>query len=347
MRLKVLAHDELPAGWERRHWLHSCVGTAPQRFAGLGLERRWQVRYATAWQADELIGLLPMCRPEVAVMWDRDYDAGRLLMRPVPEDARRWLFLGGCRDLAAGSLVRAAVASAGADAVRSALVSAAVAAGRAEGLHVMAAYLRDAERDAFLAGSPGHAVAVRCGETAILRLPITGTPDPGLVSYLALLDGRRRNKIRREWRDFARAGLRTGELDVPDAIRLAADLVAAVKRRHGVADHPRIAAMRLRRWYDLNLGQYRAFTVHDSAKQQLLAACFVCAAGRDLDVHEIGLADGHRGRLSAYLESVFYAPIRYALANGCTRVDLGGKATTTKRLRGARIDPVWAVAFDD
>lgn len=346
MRLAVLAGDAMPAGWERRRWRHICVGTAPKRLAGLGEERRWQVRYVTAWQAGELVGVLPVCRPGVAAMWDRDYDAGRLLGSDVPADARRWLFLGGCRDLAAGSLVHAHLEPAGADSVRSALVATAVATGHDEGLRVIAAYLRDAELEAFTAVAPGPAATVRCGERAVLRLPRVAAPEPGLAPYLAMFDRRRRNKIRRDWRDFGLAGLRTSQLAVPDAIDPAAGLVAAVKRRHGIPDHPRIAALRLRRWYDLGLGRYRAFAVHDRAGR-LLATCFACAIGSALDVHEIGLADNGDVRLSAYLEAGFYAPIRYALALGCTRVELGGGTTVAKRLRGAEIEPVWAVAFDD
>lgn len=352
VRTEILEREAMPTGWEARRWQHSCAGTAPRRLAALGMEPRWHVRYATAWRDDELVGVLPLCRPRVAAMWDPSYDATTLLHRPAPADARRWLFLGGSRDVAAGTLVTTGAGTGeeehrSDDTVRTSLVAAGVAVGRREGLYVLAAHVWEQERAAFLAAAPGRAAAVPCGETAVLRLPRVSEADPALDTYLSVLEGRRHKYIRREWRNFTAAGLRGAETSVPDAIdEGAAALLATVKRRHGVPDHPRLAALRLRRWHALGLGDYRSFTVHDSAGR-LLGASFACAAGAAVEVHEIGLAEGTPLRLHAYLEAGIYAPIRYALAGGRTRIEFGGGgAMEAKRRRGARVETVWAVGFD-
>jgi hypothetical protein len=338
VRTRILAADTLPPDWRHGEWDHSCTGTAPGRMAGLANDARWSVRYATAWDDDNLLGVMPICRPAVEHMWDQDYDFRRLLARSgaaLPADARRWLVLGGCRDLAGGAAVRPGLAG-----VREALIDAALDTGRAEGLAVVAGYVRDSEVEAFVAPARGKVATADCGEVAVLPLPAGDMPD-----YLGMLDGRRRNKIRRDWRDFASTGLQSSERDVLDVVDRAAPLVAAVKRRHGIADHPRIAALRLQQWYDLGMGRYTAFVV-TSDDDERVAACFTCLIDDSLEVYEIGLTDHDPIRLTAYLEAAFYAPIRFALHNRCATVELGGEAALTKQLRGARMEKLWALAFD-
>jgi hypothetical protein len=332
VELKILEPAEMPPNWATAQWTHHGVGTAPARLAAIGADPRWRVRYATAWESDRLVGVLPMCRPGAADIWDQDYDLSELVTAPIPADARAWLLLGGCRDLAGGFLVAAGAP----DELRARLAGFATETGRAEGLTVAALYIRDAELPAFAA----RGSAFSAGETAILALP------PGLDDYLTLLPRKRRNKIRRDWRDFAEAGLASVTLPVDEAIETGAELVTAVKRRHGIADHPRITAMRLRRWHGLGLGEYAAFGVRD-AGDRLLAVCFVVTVGRALDVHEIGLTDDEKVRLPTYLEAGFYAPIGFALDRGCTAVEFGGAALATKRARGAHTEPLWTVLLDE
>jgi predicted N-acyltransferase len=102
--------------------------------------------------------------------------------------------------------------------------------------------------------------------------------------------------------------------------------------------------MRLRQWLDLGLGEYQVFAVEDE-DNELVAACFTCAIGPVMDVHEIGLIDDGPLRLPAYLEAGLYAPIRYALRNRIQSLELGGEAIEAKRVRGAEFEPVSALAY--
>jgi hypothetical protein len=342
MTVQIREPATMPAGWAARDWVHHGAGTAPARLAAIGADPRWKVRYATAWDGSRLTGVLPMCRPGVADIWDQDYDLRKLVGLPVPADARRWLLLGGCRDLAGGALTAAGLAAGAAAQTRTRLVAAATGAGRSEGLAVAAPYLRDAEVASFAGGTTFPA-----GETAVLTLPPATLPDHrDVADYLEMLPRKRRNKIRRDWREFTGSGLRSAPMGLAEAIETGSGLVAAVKQRHGIADHPRLAAMRLRRWHDLALGEYAAFAVHDR-DHRLVAVCFTATVGPVLDVHEIGLTDDAGVRLPAYLEAGFYAPIRFALAHRCRSVEFGGEALATKRARGARTEPLWTVLFHD
>ncbi|MGY0237003.1 hypothetical protein [Longispora urticae] len=330
----------LPADWTEAGWRHPVLALHPRRVARLDTDARWSVRFLVGRSAGSPVAVLPVCRPRTPTMLDPDYDVARVAAEAgvdVPADARDWALIGGCRDLGSGVLVGAGVPEDGVDPLRAAMIARAFGLARAEGLYPAAMHVPDSEVDGFTAGAGGRAARVSVGEAATLHLPFSTMDE-----YLASLPGPRRNKIRRDWRAFREAGLRVAEEPAADLFDAAAPLVAEVKRRHGIADHARLALLRLRQWRAAGIGEYLAYVVRD-ADDVLVGVCFVCRSGDRMEAHEVGLRDDAAVRHEAYLEAILYAPIRAALGTGVRHFELGTEATVPKRLRGARVSPMWAV----
>jgi predicted N-acyltransferase len=324
--------DELPPGWATSPWQHAAVALAPARVARLTREAQWVVRFVVARRGGELVGVLPICRPRTATMRDPAYDVAQLVGH-VPDDARRWLVIGGCRDLHGGTLVRGAAV----EAVRERMVRHALDVAAEEELHPVALYVPDAEVGPFQRAMAPHGQAVHLADDAVLHLAHRDMED-----YLGALSKNGRKQVRRDRRQFAELGLRTSVRPVEEVLAEALPLIVEVTRGHGLTDSPRLADWRMRRWLRSGLDGYLAFTVR-APDERLVAACFVGRQGTSLEAFEIGLTADGGLRHPAYLEAMLYAPIEYALAEGVTRYELGLDAIAPKRARGARVEPVWAV----
>jgi hypothetical protein len=338
MDIDVRAPADLPDGWTAAPWRVPNPALAPARLAAQGHDPRWSVRFVVAADADRLYGLTPVCRPRTSVMADRNYDLSRLC--GAPDDAIGWLVIGGCRDLRGGFLV---AGGPGLDepahiaAVREALARRAFSLARDEGLFVAAAYLDDEDAGACQRALGGADHAIKLGEAAAIPVP-SGTLD----DFVATLPPDRRRKARRDWRLFDAAGLRVEVMPVAEAVADGAPLVAAVKRRYGVPDDPRLATYRLRQWLAAAAGEYLAFAVRDRY-DRVVTISFALRYGNSLEVHEIGMVDDDPVRHLGYLEAGFYQPIRYAQRHGCVSIELGMGALGPKQHRGATLTSLWLV----
>ncbi|WP_424184741.1 hypothetical protein ACOBQX_22990 [Actinokineospora sp. G85] len=247
------------------------------------------------------------------------------------------LYLGGVADLVAGTATAAHLSPADRAAVRRALVAAGVEQARLRGARPVALYVRDAEVDDFTAAGLGRE---RVAGTSTLA--VAGTDE----EFLAGLSANARRTVRKDRARAAEVGLRVRTepaaalLADPAACAQAVELVMAVKRAHGVVDHPRLVRSRLAAWAARPAGERVAHLV--DAGGPPLAVTFACAVERRVEVYETGMA-GEGPVHEAYLESLVHAPLRQALAGGLVEVDLGLEAETPKTRRGAVVAPVWAV----
>lgn len=332
---------DIPDDFWHVEWHHFAAGLSPQRMRSAAQSAQWVTSFVIARDhAGRPIGLLPIYRPRVAQQLDEDYAPHRVaaqLFTGLTEDPWRWLLLGGRSDLAAGSAVAAALPRDRAVHMRTALVRAATAFARKNGLQALALYVRDEELPSFTA--MGSFAAEQIDVSCVLPVAGSSTED-----YLSRLTASRRYDMRRDLRKIAGSSLTTTQCPATTAIGIAAPLIVAVKSKHGIIDHPRLAAMRLRRWIAGCAGSTFAILVTDAAGG-LVAVVFCGDDGRNLEVYEIGLAEDHPHRHSAYLQAMIYAPLCYAQRRGLATIELGLGSSRPKQIRGASVSPVWAV-FD-
>jgi hypothetical protein len=340
--VSVREHADLPPGLAARRWWQISAALAPQDLLRRAPDAQWAVSWVLAESDGAVVGLLPMwrsIRPRFA--------SGLFDPRQVaPEifgsggDARDYLLIGGAADLVAGYSVARQLTGAERHRVGTALVGRAFAEAGERGLRGASLYVREAQLDSFVgAGAGGRRAACAVDEFAELAVP-----DQGIEAYLRGLSSGRRSTVRRDLDGLRRRELRSRTVPAADAITESAGLVAAVKARHGIPDHPRLAAMRLTGWAGAALGRRLAFTVRDPGGE-LLAVSFGCRHGDVLELYEIGLAESAH-RHYAYVEALVYAPLRFAIENGCRLLQLGLGSSRPKMLRGATLSSVWAVGGD-
>lgn len=346
-------------------------------------DARWTVSAVLASVGEAVVGVLPLHRCKGAEFPAPVFDPHALapgLFAAAPAD--EWLLVGGTLDLVSGVALAADLPPALSAAVGRALVDRAFEQAAAQSLLPAALYVRDEQVAAFL-GRPETPVTSETPDaSAIPEKPEASTPartlegaEPPAASsqpteapdsvlthgrrkaavldrlatvhlaggdHLSGLDHGRRSVVRRDLRRIRDHGLTGACVPAADLVAEAAALVAEVKLRHGVPDHPRLAALRLRAWAAAPVGRRVGFAVRD-AGGALLAACFGCHHGQELELTEIGLADHPEHRHLAYVEALFYAPLRYAERLGCTTIRMGLGSSRPKDLRGATFSPVWAV----
>ncbi|MFE3186565.1 GNAT family N-acetyltransferase [Streptomyces violascens] len=298
-------------------------------------DARWHSSFVVAEMNSQPVGLLVLNRCRSAAFPAPIYDPAKVapqLFEARPADSH--LLIGGSTELVSGYVTRTTLDESMRRRVGRALVAAAIQHAESLGLIPAALYVRDEQLAEFRKPS-GQAdrPAVKLDEFA--ELPVGG-------DYLSSLNHGRRSVVRRDWRRLEESGLRAVEEDPFAVMDETAELVAAVKERHDVPEHPRLAAMRLRRWAKEPLGRRLAFVVRDSAGG-ILAATYGCHYDHVLELYEIGLTQSPDRHL-AYVESMIYGPRRYAVREGCSSIHLGLGASRPKDLRGAMFSPVWAVA---
>jgi predicted N-acyltransferase len=250
---------------------------------------------------------------------------------------RSWWYVGGFKNLVSGATVAARLAPPLRSRVRRSLIVEAYRAVECRGGTPIALYARDEELPDFRAALGPRFRAVQTTSNAILDI---GWPD--LDGYLASLDKKRRYRVRRDWHELHTRGIRAIEIPAAEVDNAAAHLIAATQVRHGVPDHPRLAALRLREWWSGDGAQCRAFVLRGSSGE-LVGVSFAERHGRVVELSELGLVENIPDRHLAYTELLVYAPLRYALRHGCGRLSLGLDSIAPKSHRGARVEPVWAV----
>lgn len=184
---------------------------------------------------------------------------------------------------------------------------------------------------------PHGAVSVQVAEAGTLAVPAL-SPYPDALSY------DRRRKVLKDLRAIDELGLRAAMMPAADAVDEAIPLIAEVKRRHAVPEHPRLMAMRLRAWIASTAGPCIATLVR-GPDGGLVAAGFIGQDGRVVEAYEIGLRADFEHRHLAYVEAMVYGPLRWAIERGCDAVQIGIDSATPKRLRGATLEPVHVVRF--
>lgn len=177
---------------------------------------------------------------------------------------------------------------------------------------------------------------------AIAELDLTGVST--FDDYIATLTRSNRDGVRRDMRRARTHGLTTEVVLLDTVIDQVAGLLGNVQGHHGDNPDAAAAASYLRLCTHGDLGQIAmAFVTRDPSGTPIAFALgypwhdtiFMRVAGLD---YERAIP------ARAYFESYFYAPIRYALENGLTRVDFGGESLESKSRRGAQLHPRWSLS---
>ncbi|MFJ3303943.1 GNAT family N-acetyltransferase [Streptomyces sp. NPDC086549] len=322
---------------------YSAVSLSPRRLRSVTDDARWDTRWSVARLGGRTVGTLTTHRPTTARFSGGPYDLSRLaesLGQPVPDDPRRWVFVGGCRDLAAGAVTAGDLSGTETDQVRRALAAHTFAEAHADGAFPVALHVREQEADSFVEGIGARASAQVLDETADLRL----TGDD-VEQHVASLRPSQRERCRRDRRRFAALGCSAARVPAASVLAEAAPLVWAVKAKYGVADHPRLCLFRLQEWLRaFGEDACHASVVRD-AEGRLIAVSFFAVQGEVLEGYEIGLADDVPGREFAYLQAMIHGPVQYAFELDCRSIDLGLSSSAVKERRGAVISSTWLVSL--
>jgi hypothetical protein len=320
----------------RGSWVSSGLALSPARLRARAVDSRWTTRWVTATAAGDTVGVLPLYRLTGQRTADPIFDPRHVmpdLIDDWPEDARALLFVGGLTDLIAGpTLVE--LESGVQEEVRYGLVMAGLGFAREHGLLAVALYVRDDDHAAFAAAGTRTTVL---NWSAVLDLP-----GPTWADLLATVNTARRYRLRAELADLDARGLRAVPADPAEVIAEAAPLIAVIKRKYGVADHPRLIQLRMRDWSDAVADEYRAFTLRDH-RGALVGVSFVARIGSVVELGELGLEAELADRHLSYVELMFYAPARFAMDRGCRQLRLGLDSMAPKTYRGARAVPVWGI----
>ncbi len=165
---------------------------------------------------------------------------------------------------------------------------------------------------------------------------------PDFEGYLATLRSPRRNKIRRERRQFAEAGITTRVLSGTSALNeTTARLQLALRRRYGAGG---------------SVESIMADYAHLRSTVEEHVRVFLCELeGRPVGL-SLALADGDRlhvrlagfdyeilGEDFAYFNAVYYEPILWGIANGVSRYSFGTGTYGAKLARGCVPVPTWGV----
>ncbi len=323
-------------------WHVSGLALLPQRLLASARDRRWETRWVLARRGGFVEGVLPVCRPRGDAAPEPLYDLGlasAAIGLPAPASPRRWLYVGGFRDLVSGTTTAADLAPGEREQLRQALVAGAFTEAWRHGLHPLAMFVRAEEVAAFRQGLGERARAGQARQAAAVDLPAS------VADYVTALPKRVRYRVRTELRQLDELGVRAVESPFAQVLDEALPLIVETKLRHGVAEHVRLAGMRMREWAAGGAAEILAFTLRDDSGA-LLGASFAARHGDIAELYELGLrADaGHRHLL--YTELLVYAPLRYAIGRGCRRLGLGLDSLEPKLNRGARAETVWAVGGD-
>jgi hypothetical protein len=291
-------------------------------------DARWDDWLVAVRQSGRLVGLLPLSAPRLARWPDQLYDIGALTddWRYQPGST---CVLGGRTDVRASILLDGTLSRHARELAAVRAVAAALDFARARGLHCAAAYVA-ADEEEFSAGLAEAGLKARpAPQRSVIRWP-----EPTITSYLAHLPASHREIVRRDWRKRDALGVNSSTVGWIDAIAPAAPLISAVLEKHGFQTHPKLVAIRLRRWLAI-LG-HRAFALKTEDAGGSTGYVFGWHDRGCTIVYELGFQ-----RISkaldplTYLELLVYGPLAAACGQGASVLDLGLYANEPKRLRGA------------
>ncbi len=337
VRVSVAEPADVPGALWEAGWSGHLIALHPRRVRETLGAPGWRHSLVLATCDGTVAGVMPVSRPVGTEFPAAVFDPRvRVPDLPARRSARDYLLIGGHFDLASGCAVRSGLPDRQARRVRRAVARAAFALARRDGLAGVALYVPDAEGAEWEDGL-GAYTRHQSAEFASIDLA-----EPTRAAYLAALRHSRRSVVIRDERELDRLGLRARAVAPGDVLEQAVPLVAAVKEKHGAAEHPRLVEYRLDRWSQGGAGTAVAFALHDQAGV-LLAVSFGRCHGDTVEMYEIGLQPDGPSRRLAYAEVLVYAPLRFAFDHGCTRLRLGCDSTHPKQLRGAKISPMWAI----
>ncbi|MFI5993957.1 hypothetical protein ACIBAC_19230 [Streptomyces sp. NPDC051362] len=323
-------------------WIAEAFALSPVNLRQMAKDRRWETWWTIARQADgAAVGILPMYIPKASEASEPIYDPRQVApacVGGIPDDARKWAYIGGFRDLVAGSCVAAGLTDGELSKVRGLLADRAFGFAMQQGLQPFMLYVTERELIDFQKGIGKDTTSAAITERAILD-----GPWDSIDTYLASLPSSRRYSVRRDFRAFEKFDLVSEHVPAEEMYAEASHLIAKVKRRHGVADHPRLIEMRLRNW-GAWVDEAECILVRDG-EGLLLAASFVAFQGDAAEVYEAGLVDDHPARHVAYVEVLCYGPLRCAVERGVRSIGLGLDSVGPKSLRGARLEKVWGLGL--
>lgn len=307
-----------------------------ERLCDLETDPRWNVRYIiVSYKADVQL-VVPLYESRPARWLNPFYDVSRVpSLQAFPSDPRRWLFVGGCSDLACA--IPRAIRRDAKD-----LLDAAAAAGQMireqaarDDKQCVAMYVMPEELPVIDEIIGDARVQETLGQNAWFDMRRMGD------SYLGSLRSSQRRTVKRDWDQRIAAGIETSIVAWDDVASEAAPLIAAVSQRHGMPDHPSLVNMRLDAWMSYRELECLTFAVH--AQGRLVGVSFGWIFDGILQVQEVGLADAPQRHL-AYVETLIYAPLRTAASRGCESVQLGPGSSLPKVRRGAQLSEMVVVA---
>lgn len=329
----VEAAAELPDGC---FGIEQDAHSTRHRLAMMSRDPRFRTTFLVACSGTtrEPVGILPVSRPVLPQWHETGYDPARLPSQVATVDPSDYLLVAGTGDFHEVVAVSHAHAGEHREALR-ALWREALAIGRAEDRFAIAQYVR---RDGSLA-----AAARKAG--GLFEVPVTNRyviPNvaPNKDGYLEGLDRRRRSLVRRDLRDIAAAGFRTTTMSWDALPEWAFEAISAVKSRY-TPTNPRLVSFWLRQLAQDPAVERVAF-VSEAASGARSVSLGWFRPGV-LELYEVGLLGPERDRVQAYLEVMFYAPLRHLWARGGGSLDLALEASRPKVLRGAHAVPLVAL----
>jgi hypothetical protein len=280
------------------------------------------------------VALLPLYSPTVSTWPDQAYNSAAFFHTIGQSHATNWTLAGGRSDLTPAFLTREF------EGPSTTKLAYARARARADehGRRLTSLYASKQTRH--------HLRDVATAFTEVANRAVIEDVGVDLQSYIGSLPSAKRGVVRRDLRDLKAAGLASKiEPWGGDLIAEAAPLVAAVHARHFEVDHTALIAERLRQWSYYPKTNCVAFTIRVAS--ELIGASFAWTYGETLELYEMGLSydlDDNLRHL-AYLELMFYAPLRYAWRECLRSLDLAFESERPKRLRGARLEMHYAILF--
>ncbi|MEW1656601.1 MULTISPECIES: GNAT family N-acetyltransferase [unclassified Streptomyces] len=170
-------------------------------------------------------------------------------------------------------------------------------------------------------------------------------PQGGWPAWLESLPARRRELVRREVRQFDRAGYRIVDTTLAACSETAARLLSLTEARYGHTTTPQQHAVSLGR---------QAAAMGESARVLLclrgdepVGYCCYYLCGDVLYLRSAGFDHARAQGAAEYFNLVYYLPLRIAGQAGATWVHAGIEATEAKALRGAELRPLWLLDLSE
>ncbi|MFD5029802.1 peptidogalycan biosysnthesis protein [Streptomyces sp. NPDC058405] len=171
-------------------------------------------------------------------------------------------------------------------------------------------------------------------------IPVTAE-DRDLDDYLARFPSARRSKFKKEITAFRAAGGTTTRYALGDLVDRVGPLLGQLQRRYGdpVTDHEMTAYVASQ---ERHLGAWSVVLADETDDGGLRGFTLSYIHENTLYVRAAGFQEDLEQPPFAYFNLAVYAPLRLAMENGLTAVDLGTGAYRGKTLRGAAIQPLWS-----